>query len=87
MFKFTFETVFKSKAELQEEIKNLLWQVEHTWPAMLIENQTDWIKKKVDQGWIKINGGYKRQRFEITESLYKEKEDATNSNSYAEQDH
>jgi hypothetical protein len=62
MYKFSFESTFESKKELEEEVKNLLWQIQHTWPFHLSnKNMTD-----TDQAWVKLNGGSRRQKTEET---------------------
>ena len=62
MYKFSFESTFENKKELEDEIKNLLWQIQRTWPFHLSnKNMTD-----TDQAWVKLNGGSRRQKTEET---------------------
>lgn len=67
MFKFKFESVFDSKEELRNEIKNLLWKIDHTWPQQFCSNQLKWIKTRIDEEVVKINKGARKQSIEITQ--------------------
>jgi hypothetical protein len=60
MFKFTFETVFVNKNELREELVDLLWKMDHTWPMGWYEGKIGYVKTGVDQSYLKRNGGMKK---------------------------
>jgi hypothetical protein len=61
VLRFTFESFFKDKAELREEIARLLWQIDYIWPSSTCPAYLDWVKEKSDKAFVKINGGAQRQ--------------------------
>jgi len=60
MFIFSFESVFETKEELINEINNLSWQINHTWPVSLY-NDIKYVKEKTDKEFIKLNKGTLKQ--------------------------
>lgn len=67
MIRFSFETVAENKQEIRREIAHLLWQIDHTWPLQLDLTDEKWAKSKVDEGWLKLNGGLRRQSIQKIE--------------------
>jgi hypothetical protein len=55
MLRFSFESFFKDKKELREEIAHLLWHIDYLWPSSF--HDLDWVKEKSDKAFIKLNGG------------------------------
>lgn len=55
MHRFTFESFFKDKKELREEVAHLLWQIDHLWPSGF--HDLNWVKEKADVSLVKLNGG------------------------------
>jgi len=62
MLRFTFESFFKDKKELREEVAHLLWQIDNLWPSGF--HDLNWVKEKSDRAFVKLNGGAKRQSLE-----------------------
>ena len=69
MWTFKFQSTFENKAELKEELQNLLIQIDSTWPIVipsgkLKQEYFDWIKDKINQSWLKLNSGNRSQSIE-----------------------
>jgi|WetSurMetagenome_2_1015567.scaffolds.fasta_scaffold206702_3 hypothetical protein len=75
MFRYTFESFFKTKEELREEISNLLWKIDHTWLMGLYPKQIDWIKEKIDGSFVKLNGGAIRYSCEVVKNIHQHSKD------------
>lgn len=64
---FKYETTFENKTELINEIKDLLWKMEHTWPIFITsgkmtQNLKDYITNRTDESIIKV--GYRKTNIE-----------------------
>lgn len=68
MLRFTFESFFKDKKELREELAHLLWQIDYTWPSDL--HDLNWVKEKADRAFVKLNGGVQHITKEVSYVLY-----------------
>jgi len=67
MIRFTFESVAESKQELRDEVAHLLWQIDHTWPLQFDMTDMKWTRSRIDEGWLKRNGGLRKQQIEKVE--------------------
>ena len=66
MFKFTLESNFKTLPELREEIKDLLWKIDHLWwPSHCSKKDLDYLKGTTDKNAIKTNGGYFKTKLTV----------------------
>lgn len=68
MLRFTFESFFKDKKELREELAHLLWQIDYTWPSDL--HDLNWVKEKADRAFVKLNGGAQRQSLTAAKHIH-----------------
>lgn len=65
MYTFSFQSSFETREELREEIKSLLWKIDHTWPVGFSTKNLSWAKSRTDESWLKVSGGNREQCMEV----------------------